>query len=351
MATKAGTNIATLNRQREPQAQALPSVQRRALRRFLRHRMALTGMIILILIIIYILGGSLIYSEAYANYNDTRRALLAPVIGTETGQLRYPDLVLPAPYRALIIEGTRTAPVDTHLMGTDPVGRDVLARTIYGGQISLLIGIFAMVVSVTMGTIIGTLSGYFGGWLDAVLMRLTEAMLSIPSLLFLLVMAKFFGNRIPSVNLFGRTLSGSVLVIIVIIGLTGWMTLARIVRSQFLSLKEQEFVQAARALGASHQRIILQHVLPNALAPIIVAATLSVAAAILQEAYISFLGLGVQQPTASWGNMLDRAYDNLEGAPWMWIFPGLLVVLTVMSINFVGDGLRDALDPRSDKKI
>lgn len=323
------------------------SLRTMTIRRFMRHRMALTGLIILSGVILYILIGSLIFSEQYANYNDTKKRLQSPIIGTTEGQVRYQDLLAPQAYKAAIIEGSRLPPVTTHLMGTDSVGRDVLARTVYGGQISLIIGIFSMLVSVFLGTLIGALSGYFGGLVDAILMRFTEAMLSIPSLLFLLVMAKFFGGAVPDVQLLGRTFSGSVVVIIVIIGLTSWMTLARIVRSQFLSLKEMEFITAARALGASHRRIILSHILPNAIAPITVAATLGVAGAILQEAYISFLGLGVQPPTASWGNMLDRAYDYLESAPWLWIFPGLLVVLTVMSINFVGDGLRDALDPRS----
>jgi len=206
-------------------------------------------------------------------------------------------------------------------------------------------------VEVSLGTLVGALSGYYGGWIDSILMRFTEAMLSIPSLLLLLVMAKFFADKVPDLYLFGRTFSGSVIVIILIIGLTSWMYLARIVRSNFLSLRESEFVTAARALGASNARIILVHILPNTLAPIIVAATLGIAAAILAESYISFLGLGVRPPTASWGNMLDGAYQYLETAPWLWIFPGLLVILTVLSINFVGDGLRDALDPRSDKKV
>jgi peptide/nickel transport system permease protein len=164
-------------------------------------------------------------------------------------------------------------------------------------------------------------------------------------------MAKFFSDKIPDITMFGRVFSGSVVVIILIIGLTSWMYLARIVRSSFLSLRESEFVTAARALGASNARIILVHILPNTIAPIIVAATLGIASAILSESYISFLGLGVRPPTASWGNMLDGAYQFLETAPWLWIFPGLLVILTVLSINFVGDGLRDALDPRSDKKV
>ncbi|MBN1965288.1 MAG: ABC transporter permease, partial [Anaerolineae bacterium] len=174
---------------------------------------------------------------------------------------------------------------------------------------------------------------------------------SIPTLLLLLVMAKFFSGRISDITVLGRTFSGSVIVIIVIIGLTSWMYLARIVRSSFLSLKEQEFITAARCLGVSDRRIILVHILPNTLAPIIVAATLGVASAILQEAYISFLGMGVRPPTATWGSMLDGAHNYIDDAPWLWIFPGLLIVLTVMSINFVGDGLRDALDPRAEKKV
>jgi peptide/nickel transport system permease protein len=155
------------------------------------------------------------------------------------------------------------------------------------------------------------------------------------------------------IQLFGRTLSGSVVVIILIIGLTGWMHLARIVRSIVLSLKEEEFITAARAIGATNRRIIIAHILPNAVAAIIVAATLGIASAILSEAYISFLGLGVQPPTASWGNMLTEAqeFQIISNAPWYWFFPGLLILLTVLSINFVGDGLRDALDPRSDRKV
>lgn len=285
------------------------------MRRFLRHRMAVTGMILLGLIVLYTVGGAFIYSEADSTYNDTSRRLQAPSI--------------------------------EHPMGTDTIGRDVLARTIYGGQISLLIGLTAVAVSVTLGVTVGVLSGYFGGLTDAILMRLTEALLSIPSLLLLLVMSKFLSGRVPNIEFFGRTFSGSVIVIVVIIGVTSWMYLARIVRSTVLALRENEYVTAAKALGAGSGRIILQHILPNTLAPIIVAATLGVAQAILQEAYISFLGVGVQPPTATWGNMLDGSREYLEQAPWLWFFPGLMIVLTVLSINFVGDGLRDAFDPRS----
>lgn len=292
---------------------------RKTVGRFLRHRMALTGTLIMVGLLVYIVAGSLVFSEADANRAE------------------------PAMQRA--------APSWEHPFGTDTTGRDLLARTIYGGQISLVIGLFAVVVSVTVGTFIGALTGYFGGLIDMALMRITEAMLSIPSLLLLLVLAKLFANEVGDLTVVGRTFSGSVVVIIMVIGLTSWMYLARIVRSSFLQIKEMEFVTAARAAGASNAWIIRQHVLPNAMAPIIVAATLGVAQSILREAYISFLGFGVRQPTASWGNIIQAAHKDFENAPWLWIFPGVLIVLTVMSINFIGDGLRDALDPRADKRV
>lgn len=285
------------------------------LRRFLRHRMAVVGVIILLLLILYSVGGAFVYSEMYANYTDTKLRLQPPSA--------------------------------EHPFGTDTVGRDILARTIYGGQISLLIGLFAVVVEVVVGVLIGAIAGYYGGWIDNLLMRFTEAMFNIPQLFLLLVMAKFFGNKIPTIQFFNRSFSGSVIVIIFIIGLTSWMYLARIVRANFLSLKEREFVLAAHTTGTPNLSIVFQHILPNSIAPIIVSATLSVANAIISEAYISFLGLGVQPPTATWGNMLDGAYNYIESAPWLWIFPGSLIVLTVLSINFVGDGLRDALDPHA----
>jgi peptide/nickel transport system permease protein len=234
-----------------------------------------------------------------------------------------------------------------HLFGTDAIGRDILARTIYGGQISIIIGLTAMVVEVVIGVAIGSAAGFFGGKLDSVLMRMTEAVLVIPQIFLLLVMARYFANKIPNINILGRTFSGSVLVIVFVIGITSWPYLARIVRAQFLSLKENDFVLAARATGTSTRDIIFRHILPNSSAPIIVSATLSVAAAITLEAYISFLGLGVQPPTATWGNMLEGANNYIDTAWWLWFFPGFLIALVVLSINFLGDGLRDALDPHS----
>jgi peptide/nickel transport system permease protein len=284
-------------------------------RRFRRHKMAMAGTVMIVLLVLYAFGGTLFLTEDYANYTDTSIRLQPPSLA--------------------------------HPFGTDTVGRDILARTIYGGQISLMIGLTAMLVEVVVGILIGALAGFYGGWVDAVLMRFTEAVFVIPQLFLLIVMAKSFGSDMPNINLLGRTFSGSVVVVVLIIGLTSWMYLARIVRAQFISLKEREFILAARATGTPAIQVIFGHILPNTMAPIIVSATLSIASAILAEAYISFLGMGVQAPTATWGNMLEGAYNYIDTAPWLWIFSGSLIVLTVLSINFVGDGLRDAFDPRS----
>jgi peptide/nickel transport system permease protein len=284
-------------------------------RRFRRHRMAIFGAVMIVLLFAYCFGGAFIVSEQDANRVNTAQRLQPPSA--------------------------------EHPMGTDTVGRDVLARTIYGGQISLIIGLTAMLVELVIGVLVGALSGYYGGWLDSVLMRFTEAMFVIPQIFLLIVMAKFFSGKLPNVTVLGRTFSGSVVIVVLIIGITSWMYLARIVRAEFISLKEREFVLAARATGTSARQIIFGHVLPNSMAPIIVAGTLSIAAAILTESYISFLGMGVQAPTATWGNMLDGAMKYLQEAWWFWFFPGLFILLTVLSINFIGDGLRDALDPHS----
>lgn len=319
--TSAGVSAPTASLTHHEAQYTIQSPARIAVRRFVRHRAAMFGMVILLGIVLYVVIGSFIFSEADANFNDSARRLQPPSA--------------------------------EHPFGTDRVGRDILARTIYGGQISLIIGFLAVFIEITLGTAAGAIAGYYGGWVDTLLMRFTEAMLSIPSLLLLLVMAKFFGGKIGNIELFGRTFSGSVLVIILILGLTSWMEISRIVRSNVLALKESDFILAARSIGASHGQIILAHLLPNSMAIIVVAATLGVGNAILAEAYVSFLGLGVQAPTASWGNILTEAqqFQIIKDAPWYWLFPSLLILLTVLSINFVGDGLRDALDPRSDKKV
>jgi len=302
-----------------------------AVRRFRKHRMANMGLFLLGFLLLYITAGSLLSrgycaplkqdltGEAYANCNDTKLKLQPPS--------------------------------SEHIFGTDVIGRDIFARTIYGGQISVLIGVSAAFVEVLLGAVVGAVAAYYGGWIDSVLMRITEAMLNIPSLFLLIIGARFFGGGLPSINFFGRELTGSVIIIILIIGATSWMYLARIVRANILSLRERDYVSASRALGASDSRIIFSHLIPNTIAPLVVSATLGVASAIINEAYVSFLGLGVQGATATWGNMLDGAYQYLETAPWLWFFPGLLILLTVLGINFVGDGLRDALDPYSTRHI
>ena len=224
-------------------------------------------------------------------------------------------------------------PSAIHPFGTDSLGRDLATRILYGGRVSLSVGVLAVTVAISFGTLVGMLAGYYGRWVDTVLMRFVDMMFSFPRLFLLIIFGVFFK---------GMTLG----VIVLVLGLLSWMTTSRLVRAQFLSLKEREFVVAARSVGVPDVRIILRHLLPNALAPIIVAATLGVASAIISESTLSFLGLGIQPPTPSWGNMLRDATSDMEKAPWLAIFPGLAIFLAVVAINFIGDGLRDALDPR-----
>ncbi len=291
-----------------------------AWRRFRKHRMAVAGFVGLAALFLFIVIGSFAITEKQANRVDPR--------------------------------AREQPPSAEHWMGTDSTGRDVMARIIYGGQISLVIGVLAVALSVSLGTLIGGVAAYYGGVIDAVLMRITEAMLSIPQLFLLIVLGKYFSTDLPSIRLFGRELSGSVGVVIVVIGVTSWMYLARIVRANVLSLRELDYVSASRALGASAARIFFGHLVPNTIAPIIVAATLGLATAIITEAYVSFLGLGVQSPTATWGNMMEASISFIQkGAWWMWMFPGLFIILTILCINLVGDGLRDALDPRTAKHL
>ena len=223
-------------------------------------------------------------------------------------------------------------PSPAHLLGTDTLGRDVLSRVIYGARISLLVGFVAVGLATLIGVLVGALAGYYGGVVDAVLMRLVDLMLCFPTLFLILAVIAVLGPSIWN--------------IMVVIGVTGWMGVARLVRAEFLSLREREFVVAARALGASDARLIWRHLLPNALTPVMVSATLGVAGAILTESALSFLGLGVQAPTPSWGNILTMGKDNLEIAWWLSVFPGLAILVTVMSYNLLGEGIREAIDPR-----
>lgn len=235
-------------------------------------------------------------------------------------------------FQGNIVLNRYLGPSAEHLMGTDKFGRDVFSRILYGARISLSIGFLAVGISITLGTIVGAVAGYFRGWVDTAIARLIDMLLSIPRLILLLVIIAIF--------------QPTIFLVIVILGLTGWEGSARIVRGQFLQLREQEFVQASRALGYSDARIIMRHILPNTLAPIIVIATLGIGNVILTEAALSFLGLGVQPPTASWGSMINDGRDAMITAWWIATYPGLAIVLTVVSFNLLGDGLRDALDPR-----
>ncbi len=233
----------------------------------------------------------------------------------------------------------REPPSVERIFGTDELGRDMFVRLWDGGRISILIGVATMLISIFIGTLIGSVAGFYGGRVDNLLMRFTDFMLSIPQLFLLLLLAQLLRTTNNPV------LSGGPMPIIVIIGMLAWPPAARLVRGQFLSLKAKEFVEAARMSGAKNGRIILRHILPNAASPIIVAATLRVGAAIITESTLSFLGFGVQPPTATWGNMLKNAQAQMTYAPWTAIFPGLAILFTVLSLNYVGDGLRDALDP------
>lgn len=273
---------------------------RLAIRRFLRHRLALFG---LVMIAILILASG-----------------LGPLL---------------SPYSALHITITArfTPPFQgPYIFGTDDLGRDLLTRLLSAGRISLTVGLAAMALSITVGTLAGAIAGFYGGTVETLIMRFVDAVLCFPSIFLLLALAAF--------------VKPSLLTITVIIAVTAWMEVARIVHGQMRSLKEREFALAARAVGASNWYIIRRQLLPNAVAPIVVAATLNVANAILLESYISFLGYGIQPPTASWGNMLNNAQEYFSSAPWLAIFPGVMITLAVTSFNFVGDGLRDALDPR-----
>ena len=278
-------------------------------RRFRRHRVAFAGGCVLILMILAAVFGHLIY----------------PVDPNAIDNVNW--------------QGTPLAPgIGGHPLGSDENGRDLLARLISGAQVSLTVAVFAVVMEVAIGTLLGAISGFYRGWLDFVIMRFTDVILSIPLLPLLLVLTAVVSATSNKAALgFG--------VIVVLIGGFSWPTIARLVRASFLSLREREFAEAARALGAGDPRIMFRHLLPNAIAPIIVQSTLDVANVIVLESTLSFLGFGIQPPQASWGNMLANAQSYITMAPWVAVIPGLCILVTVLAINYVGDGLRDAIDP------
>ncbi|GAB4564625.1 MAG: ABC transporter permease [Anaerolineae bacterium] len=225
-------------------------------------------------------------------------------------------------------------PSPGHWLGTDRVGRDVLSRLIYGGRVSLSVGVVAVAIYMVIGTILGSIAGYYGGWVDSVISRLIDIVLSFPTLMLILVLVSLLGPGLRNIML--------------VLGFLGWPQVARIVRAEFMRLRVQDFVMAAEVIGATNRRIIVRHIMPNAMGPMLVAATFGVANAILSESALSFLGLGVQPPTPSWGQMLNEAQSLtiLESKPWLWMPAGMMILLSVLSINFIGDSLRDALDPQ-----
>ncbi len=244
-------------------------------------------------------------------------------------------LFLEQSYETQNLQLGATSPSAEHWLGTDPLGRDLLVRLLYGGRVSISVGLCATAVALTIGVFYGTIAGFLGGKTDAVMMRIVDIIFALPFTVFVILLMVFFGRKF--VLLFAA------------IGAVQWLTMARIVRGQVRSLRQMEFIEAAEALGLPKLQIILRHMIPNALGPIIVYATLTVPSVMLLEAFLSFLGLGVQPPMSSWGVLIKEGAENMEEASWLLIYPGLALALTLFSLNFLGDGLRDALDPRASK--
>lgn len=278
-------------------------------KRFRKNKIAMSGLVVFSLLLLFVIVGP----------------WLSPY------DPNYMDLV-----------NVNQGPSMAHLLGTDELGRDYLTRLMVGGRISLMVGVFAVVISVVLGAAVGGSAGYYGGFVDNLMMRLTEIVSSFPFLPLAISVSAVVGNSVPA--------EFKMYITMMVIGLLSWTGLARMIRGQILSLREQEFMHAAKALGLSDTRIVVRHLLPNTLAYIIVYATLGMAGAIMSESALSFLGLGVTPPTPTWGNMVQYARDmfTLKTRPWLWVPPGVCILLAVMSINLVGDGLRDAFDPKSN---
>ncbi len=282
-----------------------------AMRRFMRHRLAMIGIIILTIFVTL--------------------SLLAPWIA-------------PYEFDAVDLSNQFAPPSVQHLLGTDPLGRDIFTRLLYAGRISISIALIASLISTVIGVIVGAVAGFYGGWLDTLLMSFTDVMLTLPVLPLLLIASQSLRQFTQLQQIFGDLLSVSIIIIIVV--MFGWMGVTRLLYGSILSLKQSEFVEAARGLGAGSSRMIAVHLVPNSLAPIIVATTLNFGAFVVYEATLSFLGFGVTPPTPSWGNMLTDVQRYMVRDPMLAIYPGMCIFLTVLAINFIGDGLRDALDPR-----
>jgi peptide/nickel transport system permease protein len=285
-----------------------------------------------------------LWSDVWRRYCRHRLAMVGTVVMlTLNVATLIGPMVYPVPINHIDFAVKLTGPSPAHPFGTDDLGQDLLARILYGGRISMAVGLVAMLIAILLGMIIGALAGFFGGVFDSVLMRLTDLFLSLPQLPLLLLVVFLFRDRMRQA--FGPELGIFILIVGVIGGLR-WMQPARLVRASFLALKEKEFVEAARCVGVPNGWLIVRHILPNALSPVIVAATLGVGSAILAESSISFLGLGFPPDMPTWGRLLSDARDYLDLAPHWALFPGLMIFLAVISINYIGDGLRDALDPR-----
>jgi peptide/nickel transport system permease protein len=305
-----------------------------AWRRFRKHRLAMFGVATLLFFGLVVTFGSTIY-QGYLVGKLAEEGMPVP---SQNPDLKV--LIDHLDFLSLLV-----SPNSTHLLGTDDLGRDLLARSMYGGRVSLLVGFVAMAIAISLGTLIGSSAGFFGGAVDQVLMRITDLFLSLPAVPLILLTVYLF--RDPVIKAMGSPEAGIFVIVVTVIGGLAWMQTARIVRATFLSLKEKEFVEAATCLGVGKWAIMFRHILPNAMGPIIVAATLEVGNAIITESTLSFLGVGFPPDTPTWGRLVTDGSQYLQAAPWLALFPGALIFLTVLSINFLGDGLRDALDPRS----
>jgi oligopeptide transport system permease protein len=282
-------------------------------------------------------AGSSLWRDAWHRLAKSKMAVAAVLIVVFMTLASFlGPLFLTQSYYAQDLQLGAVPPNTRHWLGTDTLGRDLFVRILYGGQVSMSVGLCATVVALTIGVLYGTISGFLGGKVDAVMMRAVDIIYALPFTVFVILLMVFFGRKF--------------VLLFVAIGAVQWLTMARIVRGQVLTLRRQEFIEAAEALGLSKLRIIFRHMIPNALGPIIVYATLTVPSVMLLEAFLSFLGLGVQPPMSSWGSLIKEGADSMEEFPWLLIYPGLTLAITLFSLNFLGDGLRDALDPRASKE-